>query len=493
MTRCVLDWLDAAAQRAANALAVDAPDSALTWAQMRAQARRIGCAIARRVAPQMPVLIVMEKSPACVAAMLGAVCAGCFYTPLDVAMPPNRMRLIYDTLQPALVVCEEKHLALAQSLAAGAQVLLLSQAPQAEDAALLERRREQMIDTDLLYVLFTSGSTGVPKGVAIAHRSVVDFVSWACETLRLPEGLRFGSQAPFYFDNSVLDIYCAMRRAGSLYLIPQRDFMFPRRLLATLAQQRIDTVFWVPSALTLAAETVDRGMLPDLRRVFFCGEIMPCRTLNLWRAAVPEADYVNMYGPTEITDVCAWYRVDRDFADGDSLPIGFPCANTRITLIDGEICVGGTCLSPGYYNAPEKTAEVFTQNPYRPQIHERIYHTGDLGRYNDRGELMFLGRRDDQIKRNGYRIELGEIECALNAAAGVTLGCCYFDAGAGRIVGAYVGDAEEKALKAALKAALPKYMLPDVLLRRESLPRTGSGKVDRRALRQEVEHEHSVR
>ena len=378
-------------------------------------------------------------------------------------------------------------------LAAGAQVLLLSQAPQAEDAALLERRREQMIDTDLLYVLFTSGSTGVPKGVAIAHRSVVDFVSWACEALRLPERLRFGSQAPFYFDNSVLDIYCAMRRAGSLYLIPQRDFMFPRRLLATLAQQRIDTVFWVPSALTLAAETVDRGMLPDLRRVFFCGEIMPCRTLNLWRAAVPEADYVNMYGPTEITDVCAWYRVDRDFADGDSLPIGFPCANTRITLIDGEICVGGTCLSPGYYNAPEKTAEVFTQNPYRPQIHERIYHTGDLGRYNDRGELMFLGRRDDQIKRNGYRIELGEIECALNAAAGVTLGCCYFDAGAGRIVGAYVGDAEEKALKAALKAALPKYMLPDVLLRRESLPRTGSGKVDRRALRQEVEHEHSVR
>ena len=123
MTRWVLDWLDAAAQRAANALAVDAPDSALTWTQMRAQARRIGCAIARRVAPQMPVLIVMEKSPACVAAMLGAVCAGCFYTPLDVAMPPNRMRLIYDTLQPALVVCEEKHLALAQSLAAIKQII----------------------------------------------------------------------------------------------------------------------------------------------------------------------------------------------------------------------------------------------------------------------------------------------------------------------------------------------------------------------------------
>jgi acyl-coenzyme A synthetase/AMP-(fatty) acid ligase len=232
--------------------------------------------------------------------------------------------------------------------------------------------------------------------------------------------------------------------------------------------------------------------LPELQRVFFCGEVMPCRTLNLWQAALPGADYVNMYGPTEITDVCTWYRVDRAFADSDSLPIGYPCANTRIHLIDGEICVSGTCLSPGYYGAPDKTAEAFVQNPLRPEIPEIIYKTGDLGAYNERGELLFLGRRDSQIKRNGYRIELGEIESAMNAADGVVLACCYYDADAQKIIGAYTGEAEEKPLRNALKAVLPKYMLPDALLRRESLPRTGSGKIDRLALRREVEHEHPI-
>ena len=219
---------------------------------------------------------------------------------------------------------------------------------------------------------------------------------------------------------------------------------------------------------------------------------MPCRTLNLWKSALPEADYVNMYGPTEITDVCAWYRVERDFADTDSLPIGRPCANTRIFLLDGEICVSGTCLSPGYYNAPEKTAAVFVQNPLRPQITERIYRTGDLGEWNGRGELMFLGRRDFQIKRSGYRIELGEIECAMHAAEGVETCCCYYEAGRERIVAVYTGDADEKQLKMSLKKVLPKYMVPDEYHKTESLPRTGSGKIDRLQVRREVEDEYSV-
>lgn len=494
MTRNVLEWLEHAAGLWPERTACDMPGECLTWGEMASLSKRIGTWIAKQAPPQSPVLILMEKRPACIAAMLGAVMAGCFYTPLDSSMPEARMKIIAGILEPGLILCENRFVETAGRLGDHIPVLVMEEAPSMEDGELLKLRRQQQIDTDLLYVLFTSGSTGVPKGVSITHRSVIDFVEWAGEALKLPEQVRFGSQAPFYFDNSVLDIYGTMYRGGSLFLIPRSDFLFPRRLAAALKEQQIDTIFWVPSALTALAnsEVLSEGCLPKLQRIFFCGEVMPCRTLNLWKKAVPEADYVNMYGPTEITDVCAWYRVDREFEDGDSLPIGFPCANTRILLLEGEICVGGTCLSPGYYRAPEKTAAVFVQNPKRPQIPERIYRTGDLGAYNDRGELMFLGRRDSQIKRSGYRIELGEIESALNSLGGVAMGCCFYRKEEQQIVAAYVGESQEKQVKAGLRTLLPRYMLPDQLLHRQELPRTGSGKLDRLALQREVEHEYSL-
>ena len=432
----------------------------------------------------------MEKSPDCLCAMFGAAYAGCFYTPLDSSMPENRMRLIADTLRPAAVLYEEKFAETAKRIAGDAALLCDAEIPDEVNGALLSERRKGHIDNDLLYVLFTSGSTGNPKGVSITHRSVIDFAEWACGALRLPEGLRFGSQAPFYFDNSVLDIYCAMRMRGSLFLIPKGDFMFPKKLLKRLQDERIDTIFWVPSALTALAKAgvLAPGCLPELKRVFFCGEVMPCGTLNQWKAALPDADYVNMYGPTEITDVCAWYRVDRDFADTDALPIGFPCANTRILLIDGEICVGGTCLSPGYYNAPEKTGAAFVQNPLRPQIRETLYRTGDLGEINARGELMFLGRMDSQIKRSGYRIELGEIECALQSALGVDTGFCFYDAAREKIVCVWTGEAGEREVRDRMKASVPKYMLPDLWMHPETLPSTGSGKIDRVSVKDLYEH-----
>lgn len=490
--RNVLRWLEEAARLAPDSIAFDAPGRVMTWGQVWQAAQETGSLLAEKTQAQQPVLILMDKSPDCLCAMLGAVCAGCFYTPLDSSMPRARVQMIADTLRPAVILFEERNEELARGIAGEARLCRYDAIPHRVDAVLLRERRAAHMDTDLLYVLFTSGSTGVPKGVSITHRSVIDLVEWACDALRLPEGARFGSQAPFYFDNSVLDIYCVMRMRGSLHLIPRMDFLFPARLVQRLARERIDTVFWVPSALTAlaGADVLVPGCLPALRRVFFCGEVMPCATLNRWRFALPDADYVNMYGPTEITDVCTWYRVDRAFADMDSLPIGFPCANTRVMLIDGEICVSGTCLSPGYYNAPEKTAAAFVPNPLRPQIPELMYRTGDLGAYNDRGELMFLGRRDSQIKHSGYRIELGEIECALSAAEGVALACCYYDGA--RIVAAYTGDADERTVKKHLREALPKYMLPELLLHRETLPRTGSGKVDKLTLRQEVEHEHPL-
>ncbi|MBQ7455785.1 MAG: AMP-binding protein, partial [Clostridia bacterium] len=243
--RNVLEWLEDAARLSPDAPAYDMPGRALNWGEVRVRARIIGSFLAARAAQQSPVLILMEKSPDCLCAMFGAAYAGCFYTPLDASMPEARMKLIADTLRPAVILCEERFAEVAGRIAGGAPVCRVDEVPQTEDAALLAARRAQHLDSDLLYVLFTSGSTGVPKGVSIMHRSVVDFVEWACEALALPAGVRFGSQAPFYFDNSVLDIYCTMRMRGSLHLIPKGDFMFPKKLVERLREEKIDTLFWV--------------------------------------------------------------------------------------------------------------------------------------------------------------------------------------------------------------------------------------------------------
>ena len=489
MTRNVLEWLEQAAAQCPNAPALEDVHGVLTYGALRARAREIGSHVAAVAPAQSPVLILMEKTPMAVAAMLGAAYAGCFYTPADAAMPAARLGLVAGQLKPACVICDEACAAQAEAL--GLPVHAAEAIPARVDEAALRERWNNHIDEDLLYVLFTSGSTGVPKGVAVRHRSVIDFICWADNALGVEPGSRFGNQAPLYFDNSVLDIYLSLRTLSCVFFLPKVDFGFPARLLADMRAHGIDTLFWVPSALTAVAASglLGREAL-GVKRVYFCGEVMPVRTLNAWRAALPDARFINMYGPTEITDVCTWYEVDREFADGEALPIGRACANARVFLIDGEICVTGTCLAAGYYNAPERTAEAFVQNPLCTGVAQRMYRTGDLGAYNDRGELMFLGRRDSQIKRNGYRIELGEIECALMALEGVEAGLCLYEAGS--IACVYAGGLEQKRVKAGLKAALPRYMLPDRYVKLEEMPRTANGKVDRVAVRRVIEHEHPL-
>lgn len=491
MTRHVLTYLEQSARLCPQAPAVEDDRERLTYAALLARARAIGTGLARVMKPRTPVLILMDKSPLCVAAMLGSVYAGGFYTPVDPAMPLRRLELIARVLEPACILCESRYGALARSLNQGVPVVDAADLPLTIDEEALHAIRRDHIDTDLLYVLFTSGSTGEPKGVAITHRSVVDFIDWATGALGLDASCKFGSQAPLYFDNSVLDIYGALRAGGCVHFIPRRYFTFPAQMPDYLREQGVNTLFWVPSALTAVAQAgLSPENAPPLRNVFFCGEVMPCRTLNLWKRALPHALYVNMYGPTEITDVCMYYIVNRDFADGDALPIGFPCENTRIELIDGEICVSGTCLSPGYYRAPDKTAAAFVPHPRGRGVGEIIYRTGDLGAYNDRGEMMFLGRRDSQIKRHGYRIELGEVESALCALDGAAEGCCLYDPREEKILCFYAGNGEEGLIRRGMKEHLPRYMLPDVFLRMDALPKTGSGKIDRMQLKRMWEHEH---
>ena len=500
MVTNVLDWLDASAQRFPDKIAFGGEKSALTFAQLRDLSRRAGTYLCGRIGANRPVAVFMEKTPACLAAFFAAVSAGCFYVPLDTKMPAERIKLIFDTLCPAFVFYDEKNAEAARAVAGDAGCVLFDEACQtAPDESALEAVRAAHVDTDLLYVLFTSGSTGVPKGVTISHRSVVDWADWLHNTLDMTEDCVIGNQAPFVFDNSTLDIYSTLRNGCTTWIIPKKCFSFHKTMVQFLAEHAIDTIFFVPSALIAMANSgiLEKNPPTWLKRIYFCGEVMPNRQLNMWRRAVPGAAYCNMYGPTEITDVCAYYIVDRDFDDDEPLPIGWPCANTRILILNdenrpvgpgetGELCVLGTCLSLGYYNNPAQTEKAFVQNPMNRAFHERMYRTGDLARYNDRGEIMFQGRKDFQIKHQGcYRIELGEIETALLAVPAVSNGCCLFDEQKDEIVCVYMGGEEPAGLAKALAVKLPGYMMPNRYVHLDRLPMTINDKIDRVTLKRE--------
>jgi len=332
---------------------------------------------------------------------------------------------------------------------------------------------------------------------------VIDYIDWVVSEFNISAEDSFGNQAPFYFDNSILDIYSMLKTGASLYIIPKKDFSQPVVLLEYLQKNAINTIFWVPSALITVAKlralkNVD--LTGTLKRVLFCGEVMPNKQLNYWRSNLPEVVYANLYGPTEITDACTFYIVDREFGDEESLPIGKPMKNTEILVLDeedkliteaqteaiGELCVKGTSLAVGYYNNPEKTKAAFVQNPLNNKYDEIIYRTGDLVAYNEFGELLYMGRKDYQIKHMGHRIELGEIETAASSLDDIPRCCCLYDDERSKIV--LVVESEEPIVKTELnqrlKEMIPEYMLPGKVINVPTMPLNANGKIDRKLLKE---------
>jgi len=358
---------------------------------------------------------------------------------------------------------------------------------------------EKTIDLDPVYIITTSGSTGIPKGVAISHRSVIDYILWAKDTYGISQEVVIGNQAPFFFDNSVLDIYLMVFTGAKLVLIPDKLFLFPYKLVSYLNEKAISFIFWVPSIMAniVKFDILSENIPKYLRYILFAGEVMPVKVYNYWRKYLKDSVFSNLYGPTEITVDCTYSIVEGYIEESEHIPIGKPCRNTDVFLLNeddnlitdtntiGEICVKGSSLALGYFNDPEKTSIAFNQNPLNQNYQEKIYRTGDLAYHNENHDLIYVSRKDDQVKRSGYRIELGEIEKAVLLIEKINKACVIYAKEKNEIILIYESKNEIplREILLELRQTLPKYMLPNKAYFLEALPINQNGKLDRPGLK----------
>ena len=485
----------------------------------------VGCRRGDRVALLMP------KMPMTIMAMLGVLKADAIYVPLDPAGPAARLA--------RMLKASECHCVLAAG-PVGAMLrdaLGMAALPQPPPVGWLDTERLPAseigpsftlpdvaafpatlpecvnAESDVAHILFTSGSTGIPKGVMVSHRSVVHFIRWATAYFGTVPGDRVSQHPPLHFDLSTFDIFCTLWAGAELHLVPAELNLLPHKLGEFISNARLTQWFSVPSVLSLMAQydVVARRGWPDLKRVLWCGEVISTPTLIHWMRRLPHARFTNLYGPTEATIASRYYTLPHCPTDERAaIPIGTACDGEELLVLDdelrpvpagaiGHLYIRGVGLSPGYWRDQEKTRSAFLPWPGQADPQERIYMTGDLARVAEDGLVYFLGRVDSQIKSRGYRIELGEIEAAANATgyvrecAVVAIAsdgfeghaiCCAF----ATFPGAAVTPAQ---LREKLKALLPAYMLPSHWQACAALPRNANGKVDRRALRERFLHPES--
>ncbi|MCD8156596.1 MAG: amino acid adenylation domain-containing protein [Clostridiales bacterium] len=499
MQKNVLNYLYHVVEEKPDKTAYSDGSVSLTFREVYDRCRGIASFLCAKGIYKKPVVVFMKKSPQEIAAFFGIIAGGNYYVPIDEEMPAVRIQLILDNVQTPLIICDETTIGkVGEFQAQESEIVLYDDiAGTAADAAALDRVYRAAIDTDPIYIVFTSGSTGVPKGVTACHRSVIDYIEQLSEILEFDENTVFGNQSPLYFDACLKELYPTLKFGATTYLIPKSCFSFPTTLVEYLNEHKINTICWVVSALTMVSAfgTFDVVKPEYLRTIAFGSEVFPIKQFRKWREAVPNATFTNLYGPTECTGMCCYFRADREFEDDEVIPIGRAFPNREILLLSedgspaadgeqGEICVRGTSLTLGYYNDPVRTGEAFVQNPLNPYYPELIYKTGDIGRYNEAGELCFVSRKDFQIKHMGHRIELGEIEANVNMLPDIKLSACIYDTARNKIVLYYVGNIEDRGLVVALKEKLPRYMVPNKVVKLENMPFTANGKIDRVALKQ---------
>jgi D-alanine--poly(phosphoribitol) ligase subunit 1 len=455
----------------------------LTYGELRGHSDGLACYLTERLGEdRRPIAVLGHREPEMLIAFLGAVKSGRPYVPLDTALPQRRIDKILETSRAALVLTPKDVLQFSASQVRGSA------------------RRVQVDEP--FYILFTSGSTGEPKGVIITLASLEHFITWMLAEQRFTEfGEVFLNQAPFSFDLSVMDLYCSLATGGTLFSISRDLIANPKELYRALASSGVTTWVSTPSfaQMCLVEERFSEEMLSRVRRFLFCGETLPPQTAAQLLKRFPIAEVWNMYGPTEATVATTSIRIDAAILERYSpLPVGRAMPGSEIFIVNGkrellranergEIIIAGPNVSPGYLARPDLTADAFIQ--YRGQ---RAYRTGDFGRFRD-NLLFFEGRMDEQIKLSGYRIELGDVEANLRALAVVrdAVVIPVIKDGTAQSLAAFVVLAERDdashfdlshRLRNQLSERLPTYMLPRKFVFLDALPMTPNGKIDRASL-----------
>ncbi len=492
----VLTWLEDSAKRTPNKIVFADEHNEISYKDFVQEAKTMAAGLAKIVKPCSPVAVLGNKSVETLVAFFASIYAGCFYVPLNPAHPNDRKQRILNKLNnPYLIVTSGE---IAPDFVEKSKILT-SQNLRGGDFLDFESCLAGQIDTDPLYVIFTSGSTGEPKGIAVSHRSVIDFIEEFTDQFDMDENEVFASQAPFDFDVSVKDIYSTIKCGATMQIVPKAKFSFPTMLIDYLCERKVTTLVWAVSALCIISgfRSFSYKIPTTIKKVLFSGEAMPIKQLNYWKKYLPDVKYVNLYGPTEITCNCTFYEIPQGPFEGEALPIGRAFTNERIVLLkedgtttktpneQGEICVVGSALSLGYYNSPVETANAFVKNPEQTAYEEKMYKTGDLGFYDEDGLLQFCGRKDYQIKYMGHRIELGEIETATLTLKGVSRAVCIFEEKKQKIFMFCQSEIEPAEINTYLRTKLPAFMIPHHIVVVKAMPLTENGKVNRKKLMEE--------
>ena len=520
--------LTESAKRNPDGIAVDGGESTLTYSQLDALSNQIAHQLrADGVCNGDRVGVFLPKSPQTVAALLGILKAGAAYVPVDPHSPSSRASYVLGNCSVrALITSSSQLRKLAPDLSAASEIqsiLLTDEAADVPAVASLAGTAPvslakivathpptnpaiPLIENDLAYILYTSGSTGQPKGVMISHLNSLTFVNWAHGEYGITQQDRVSSHAPFHFDLSILDLFCTLKAGGTICLVPNDVAAFPVRLAQWISDKAITVWYSVPSALIQLVEHghLERHNYDRLRWILFAGEVFPIKYLRRLVEQIPHATYSNLYGPTE-TNVCSYYHVQAsDVAPErtEPVPIGKACANTEVFALDeqgrvvppgqeGELYVRCSTVMKGYWGRPDATAATVLPNPLNRAYADVMYRTGDIVKLMPSGDYQYIGRRDKMVKSRGYRIELGEIETALYAHPGVKEAAVVAvpDERIGARLIAYVvpggSTLTQSELMKFCSERVLRYMVPEKIELCSQLPRTSTGKIDKTTLENE--------